>query len=137
LAATTDRAQILERLDPYTTNLDRLTDIIAETTDKYIIKDLILADYSYAPALERLLKTDPDLVAHISDATSTFRAKAIDDGGVYHPEGDALDRINALYDSSIKTAEHKKILRSSYESYRPFISWRRKRLFPNGTKVRC
>ena len=108
MANTTDRAQIIDRLNPYTTNLDRLTDVIAETTDKNIIRDLILADKSYAPALERLIKTEPDLIGHVADVTSTFRAKAIDNGGVYHPEGDALDRINALYDSSIKLPEHKK-----------------------------
>lgn len=107
LANTTDINQIIERIDPYTTNA-RLIDAIAETTDRNIVKDLILADKSYAPALERLLKTEPALIGDVADVTSTFKAQAINDGGVYHPQGDALDRINALYNDGMRLPEHKK-----------------------------
>lgn len=107
MAKNTDINQTIQRLEPYTTN-PRMIDAINDATDPEIVKDLILADKGYAPALERLLKTEPALIGDVADVTSTFRAKAMDDGGAYYPEGDALDRINALYDDGIRLPEHKK-----------------------------
>jgi len=107
MANNTDMFQTIERLKPYTTN-PKMFDAVNEATSPEIVRDLILADKGYAPALERLLKTEPALIGDVADVASTFKAKAMDDGGVYYPEGDALDRINALYDDGIRLPEHKK-----------------------------
>jgi hypothetical protein len=107
LADTTDVNQIIERLDKYTTN-PRMVDVIHETSDPRVVADLLLADKGYAPALERLVTRNPSAIGDAAGVQYTFANKAMDNAGVYHPEGDALDRINALYDDAIKLPEHKK-----------------------------
>jgi len=107
LADTNDVSQIIDRLEKYTTN-SRMIDVIRETQDPNVILDLILADKQYLPAIERLVASGSSEFGHIAEVTNTFKTKAIDNGGIYHPEGDALDRINRLYDNGIKTPEHKK-----------------------------
>ena len=107
LADTTDVNQIMERLEKYTTN-PRMIDVIQETSDPRVVADLLLADKGYAPALERLVTRNPSKLGDAAGVQYTFANKAMDNGGVYHPEGDALDRINALYDDGIKLPEHKK-----------------------------
>jgi hypothetical protein len=107
ISETDDINQIIIRAEKYTDN-PRMIDALAEATDKNVIRDLILADKGYAPALERLLKTEPALIGDVANVTTTFKAKALDDGGVYHPEGDALDRINALYNDGMRLPQHKK-----------------------------
>jgi hypothetical protein len=107
LADTNDVSQIIERLEPYTTN-SRMIDVIRETQDPNIVLDLILADKQYLPAIERLIASGSSEFGHVAGITNTFKTKAIDNGGVYHPEGDALDRINKVYDNAIKTPEQKK-----------------------------
>jgi hypothetical protein len=107
LADTNDVSQIIERLEPYTTN-SRMIDVIRETQDPNLVLDLILADKQYLPAIERLISSGSAEFGHVAGITNTFKTKAIDNGGIYHPEGDALDRINKVYDNGIRTPEHKK-----------------------------
>jgi hypothetical protein len=107
LAETKDINQIINRLDKYTTN-PRMIDAIYDASDPRVVADLILADKGYAPALERLVTRNPAAIGDAAGVQYTFANKAMDNSGVYHPEGDALDRINALYDDAIKLPEHKK-----------------------------
>ena len=106
-ADTTDVGQIIDRLEPYTTN-PRMIDVIREATDPNLVLDLILADKQYLPAIQRLITSGSSELGYVADVAATFKNKALQNGGVYHPEGDALTRINKLYDDGIRLPEHKK-----------------------------
>lgn len=106
-ADSTDVDEIIVRLEPYTTN-PRMVDVIRDATDPNLVLDLILADKTYLPAIERLITSGSSELGYVADVASTFKAKAMKNGGVYHPEGDALTRINKLYDDGIRLPEHKK-----------------------------
>jgi hypothetical protein len=106
-ADTTDVAQIIDRLEPYTTN-PRMIDEIREATDPNLVLDLILADKQYLPAIQRLITSGSSELGYVAGVTDAFKAKAMQRGGVYHPEGDSLTRINKLYDDGIRLPEHKK-----------------------------
>ena len=107
LADSKSPDEVMQILENYTTN-PRMVDTILDTTDINIVKDLLLADKGDLLAIERLVTKNPAALGEISDVTTTFKNRAIDNGGVYHPEGPNLDRINALYDDGIKLSEHKK-----------------------------
>lgn len=107
LSETKDVDTVMKILKPYTIN-PRMIDTIIDSTDVNVIKDLILADKGSLAAMARLLERNPADIGHVSDVVSSLRSKAIKDGGVYHPEGITLDRVNALYDDGIKLPEHQK-----------------------------
>lgn len=107
LADSKNVDEILQILDSYTTN-PLMIDTILDVTDVKIVKDLLLADKGDLNAINRLINSSPAVLGEISDVKSVFRNRAVDNGGVYHPEGDNLDRINSLYDDAIKLPEHKK-----------------------------
>jgi len=107
LAESKNVDEVINILDPYTVN-PRMIDVIVDTTDVNIVKDLLLADKGDLGAIGRLVGKNSSELGYAADVQSTFRNKALDGGGAYHPEGDALDRINALYDDGIKLPEHKK-----------------------------
>lgn len=107
LADSKNVDEVAQILESYTTN-PRMIDTILDTTDVNVVKDLLLADKGDLLAIERLVNKNPAALGEISDVTTTFKNRAVDNGGVYHPEGPNLDRINALYDDGIKLPEHKK-----------------------------
>lgn len=107
LADSTDINQIMDRLDKYTNN-PRMIDVIHEISDPRVVADLLLADKGYLPALERLVTKNPSALGDAAGVQYTFANKAMDNGGVYHPDNTSLERINALYDDGIKLPEHKK-----------------------------
>jgi len=107
LAESKSVDEVMNILDPYTIN-PRMIDTILDTTDVNIVKDLILADKGDLGAIQRLVTHAPASLGDIADVQSTFRNRAVDAGGAYHPEGANLDRINAMYDDGIKLPEHKK-----------------------------
>jgi hypothetical protein len=107
LADTTKVDDVIDILGNYTVN-PRMIDTIVDTTDVNIVKDLILADNGNLAAMNRLLSSAPATIGEVAGVKSVFVNKAMDNGGVYHPEGLNIDRINALYDDGIKLPEHKK-----------------------------
>lgn len=107
LADSKNVDEVVQILDSYTTN-PLMIDTILDVTDVKIVKDLLLADKGDLAAINRLVNENPAVLGEIADVKSSLRNKAVDNGGVYHPEGDNLSRINALYDDAIKLPEHKK-----------------------------
>lgn len=107
LADSKDVDEVVQILDSYTTN-PLMIDTILDVTDVNVVKDLLLADKGDLNAINRLINENPAALGEIADVRSSLRNKAVDNGGVYHPEGDNLARINALYDDAIKLPEHKK-----------------------------
>ena len=107
LADSKNVDEVVQILDSYTTN-PLMIDTILDVTDVKVVKDLLLADKGDLNAINRLINENPAVLGEIADVRSSLRNKAVDNGGVYHPEGDNLARINALYDDAIKLPEHKK-----------------------------
>ena len=106
LSKTTDvdyiqRVMIGTEKNPKYTNNDALIYLIQQTDDPAVVRDLILADKGYLPALERLATTRSSDLAELADLPSFIRAKNALDDQLYHPEGLALARIRSAFDDAI------------------------------------
>jgi hypothetical protein len=83
-------------------NNDRLISLIERAEDPALIKDYILADKGYLPALDRLSRKSPSDLAELADFPGYVRSKNLVDDELYQPEGTAVDRIRAMFEDSIK-----------------------------------
>ncbi len=79
LASTSDIEEVSTILNKYTNNIN-LYGPIQRATDPNTVKDLILADKGYLPALDRLSKNVPADLYEIADMNSIFRARRIEEG---------------------------------------------------------
>lgn len=86
---------------PKYTNNDNLIYLVQQTEDPAVVRDLILADKGYLPALERLSTSRSSDLAELADLPGFIRAKNALDDQLYHPEGLALARIRAAFDDAI------------------------------------
>jgi hypothetical protein len=86
---------------PKYTNNDNLVYLVQQTNDPAVVRDLILADKAYMPALERLSTSRSSDLAELADLPGFIRAKNALDDQLYHPEGVALSRIRAAFDDTI------------------------------------
>jgi len=77
LAATTNIEEVSTVLNKYTNNIN-LYGPIQRATDPNTVRDLILADKGYLPALDRLSKNAPADLYEIADMNSVFRARRIE-----------------------------------------------------------
>ena len=100
LANTTDINFITNKIKDYSNNED-LIGPIQRATDPNTVKDLILADKGYLPALDRLSKNAPADLYELANVNATIVSRVIDTGELYHPTGIALDRINSAFDNAI------------------------------------
>jgi hypothetical protein len=101
LAASKDAALISEFV-ARTSNNDRLIPLIQAADDPALIKDYILADKGYLPALDRLSRKSPSDLAELADFPGYIRAKNLIDDELYQPEGVAVDKIRNMFEDSIK-----------------------------------
>lgn len=101
LAGTRDTALISEFV-ARTSNNDRLISLIQKAEDPALIKDYILADKGYLPALDRLSRNNLSDLAYQADLPGYIRAKNLLDDELYQPEGTAVDRFRAMFEDSIK-----------------------------------
>jgi len=91
-------------------NNDRLITLIQKTEDPALVKDYILADKGYLPALDRLSRNNPSDLAELGDFPGYIRSKNLIDNDVYQPEGVAVERIRLAFEDSIKkNPEHQEI----------------------------
>ena len=112
LATTTDINEISTILNKYTNNIN-LYGPIQRATDPNTIKDLILADKAYLPALDRLSKGAPKDIFESADMNSYFRAKRIEEGKPLEFSDEAWARLNPAFDDAINSVpEYKFILDS-------------------------
>lgn len=100
IAKTTDPNYIQNYVEANSNN-PALIPLLRETTDPAVVRDLILADKGYLPALERLSRNESAKLAELGDLPSTLRAKSALDNEIYQPEGDALARIRTAFDDLI------------------------------------
>jgi hypothetical protein len=101
LAASKDSVLISDFV-ARTSNNDRLIPLIQRAEDPALIKDYILADKGYLPALDRLSRKSPSDLAELADFPGYIRAKNLIDDELYQPEGVAVDKIRAMFEDSIK-----------------------------------
>ena len=112
LSKTTDIDEVSTILTPYTNN-SLLFGPIQRATDPNTIKDLILADKGYLPALDRLSKNAPADLYEIADMNSVMRAKRIEEGKALEFSDEAWSRINAAFDDAINRVPEYKFIRNS------------------------
>lgn len=100
LASTSDIEEVSTILNKYTNNIN-LYGPIQRATDPNTVKDLILADKGYLPALDRLSKNAPADLYEIADMNSVFRARRIEEGKPLEFSDEAWTRLNAAFDDAI------------------------------------
>jgi hypothetical protein len=109
VAASKDTALIADYVARNSNN-DRLIPLLVDAEDPMLVKDLILADKGYVPALERLAKNSPSDLAYVADLPGYIRSKNLLDNDIYQPEGPAVERIRVAFEDSIKkNPEHQRI----------------------------
>lgn len=112
LASTTDINEVGQLIQKYSNNAN-LVGPISRATDPNTIRDLLLADKGYYPALDRLSKNAPADLYEIADMNSVFKAKAIEEGKL--PEFDEVswERLNAAFDDAINRVPEYRYIRDS------------------------
>ena len=109
LAGTKDTALIADYVARNSNN-DRLISFIERAEDPALIRDYILADKGYLPALDRLSRNNPSDLAELADFPGYLKAKNLLDNDVYQPEGSAVERIRLAFEDSIKkNPEHQEV----------------------------
>ena len=110
LAASKDTNEILDILRPHTNN-PRMASLIRDTEDPAIVRDFILADKGYVPALERLAAAkQSDGLWVMSDAAKEMAADYITNGTTNKFTFEQRQRIAAAFDDSIaKNPAHQEI----------------------------
>lgn len=110
LANTKDVVLINKILKPHTNN-PRLATLVKETEDPNFVKDLLLADKGYAPAIERLINARrSDDLWYASNAADEITADFIKTGQYRSYNGQAKERWSKAFDDAIaKTPETRDI----------------------------
>lgn len=101
LAESKDWGLITNLVSKYSTN-EKLIPLIHEATDSEAVKDLLMADKGYLPALERLAVTAPDKLFDVSDTSSLLQAKFLQTGKSYTPDDVSSARLKTAFDAAIK-----------------------------------
>jgi len=112
LASTTDINEVSQLVQKYSNN-GGLIGPISRATDPNTIRDLLLADKGYYPALDRLSKNAPADLYEIADMNSVFKTKAIEEGKL--PEFDEIswERLNSAFDDAINRVPEYRFIRDS------------------------
>jgi hypothetical protein len=101
--ATSKDPFVVEPLWRNYSNNERLYDVILRSSDPQTVKDLLLADKGYTPALERLSVSAPADLFEIGDTASKLRSMWIENNGVVDLSPKAWERLNAAFDDAINS----------------------------------
>jgi hypothetical protein len=112
LAGTQNIDEVSTILTKYTNN-QNLFGPIQRATDPNTVKDLILADKGYLPALDRLSKNAPADLYEIADMNSVLRAKRIEDGKPLEFSDESWTRLNSAFDDAINRVPEYKFIKDS------------------------
>jgi hypothetical protein len=122
--------------NPKYSNNENLIYLIQQTDDPAVVRDLILADKGYIPALNRLSQNRSSDLAELADFPSFVRAKNALDNQLYHPEGVALGRIRAAFDDTIvKNPEYIRIRDAFFNEKGELTVFGREGYFPIEPKI--
>ena len=101
LANTKDIVLINKILKPHTNN-PRIATLIKETEDPNFVRDLILADKGYAPAIERLMRAQKaDDLWYLSDAAAEISSDFMKNGAYRSYNNQARERWSQAFDDAI------------------------------------
>lgn len=110
LAASKDINEILDILEPHTMN-PRIGNLMKQTEDPQIVRDFLLADKGYGPAIERLIsaKRSDDLWI-MGDAGKEFSGRFTSTGEYPVYTVEQRQRVAAAFDDAIsKNPKHQEI----------------------------
>ena len=110
LANTKDIVLINKILKPHTNN-PRLAALVKETEDPNFVRDLLLADKGYAPAIERLMQAKKaDDLWYLSDAAAEISAEFMKNNVYRSYNNQARERWSQAFDDAIaKNPESERI----------------------------
>lgn len=130
MANTTDPNIVTNFAKRYSNN-DAMPGLIKDTTDPVVIRDLLLADKGYVPALERLSRGNQAKLAELGNLPGVLRAKNLLDGEIYQPQGDALVRIKSAFDDVIaKDPDYTRIRDAFFDKDGELTSFGKEGYFP-------
>ena len=112
LSSTTDINEVGQLVQKYSNNAN-LIGPISRATDPNTVRDLLLADKGYYPALDRLSKNAPADLYEIADMNSVFKAKAIEEGKLPEFDDVSWERLNAAFDDAINRVPEYRYIRDS------------------------
>lgn len=101
LARSQDPTFITEKVRLYSNN-ENLPGLIERTTDPRHVRDMLLADRNYMPAIERLAQTAPADSWAVGNLSSYIAGHSIATGKLPQFEGDVLQRVTAAFDDAIE-----------------------------------
>lgn len=82
-------------------NKGRLSDILAETTDRSTVNEILLANMGDAQAILNLADAAPDIVWRLSEADIIIQSNAVN-GVKFRPTGPQLGKVNQVFDSALE-----------------------------------
>ena len=112
LVSTTDINEVSQLVQKYSNNAN-LIGPISRATDPNTIRDLLLADKGYFPALDRLSKSAPADLFEIADMNSVLKSKFIEDGKLPDFDDVSWERMNAAFDDAINRVPEYRFIRDS------------------------
>jgi len=109
LADTKDMNLIVNKVRDYSNN-EALPALIQKASNPTVVKNLLLADKGYMPAIEALGNTAPHDLWALNDTNSFIAGNVAATGKLPVFEGDALARTKAAFDAAIaESPAHKEI----------------------------
>jgi hypothetical protein len=112
LASTTDINEVTQLVQKYSNN-GNLIGPVSRATDPNTIKDLLLADKGYYPALDRLSKGAPADLYEIADMNSILKARVIEEGKLPDFDQVGWERMNTAFDDAINRVPEYRFIRDS------------------------
>jgi hypothetical protein len=112
LASTSNIDEVSTILTKYTNN-ENLFGPIQRATDPNTVKDLILADKAYLPALNRLSQKAPSDIYTSADMNSYFKAKRIEENKPLEFSDEAWGRLNSAFDDELNRIPEYKFIKDS------------------------
>ena len=109
---TTDINEVGILVKKYSNNAN-LIGPISRATDANTVRDLILADKGYFPALDRLSKGAPADLFEIADMNSVLKARVIEEGKLPDFDEVGWQRMNAAFDDAINRVPEYRFIRDS------------------------
>jgi hypothetical protein len=100
IAKSTDSNYIFERASKYSNN-EALSDLLLKTTNPQTVRDFLLADKGYVPALERLSKAEPDGLWELADMNAYLQSLRAS-GKNLNFDDVSMERMNKAFDAAIE-----------------------------------
>lgn len=106
----------------------RLSEILAETTDRSTVNEILLANMGDVDAIRALADAAPDYVWRLGEVDNIIKANAAN-GVPFRPTGEALNRVNQVFDSALARDRYFGTLREELTTPRGKI----RETLPDGT----